>query len=98
MGNYLPLMTRMTRLGKFWVILEGYYKYVKVFAIYCSVINPSLLDRGQRQKTNVNFYFHTLRGGRRFYEGFKSFIKPFDSPQRSVRIKIYIIVCFNTNF
>ena len=34
MGNYLPLMTRMTRLGKFWVILEGYYKYVKVFAIY----------------------------------------------------------------
>ena len=92
MGNYLPLMTRMTRLGKFWVILEGYYKYV-------NVINPSLLDPGQRQNINVNFYFHTsLWDGRRFYEGLKSFIKPFDSPQRSVRIKIYIIVCFNTNF
>ena len=39
-------------------------------------INPSRPDPGEREKINLNFYFH------------KAFIKPFEAPQRSVKIKI----------
>ena len=40
-------------------------------------------------KIELNFYFHTsLWCLKRFYEGLKAFIKPFEVPQRSVKIKI----------
>ena len=53
-------------------------------------VNPSRLDPGRREKINLNFYFHTsLWCLKRFYEGLlKAFIKPFEAPQRSVKIKI----------
>ena len=52
-------------------------------------INPSRPNSGQREKIKLNFYFHTsLWYFKRFYEPFKAFIKPFEAPQRSVKIKI----------
>ena len=43
---------------------------------------------GRREKINLNFYFHTsLWCLKMFYESL-AFIKPFEAPQRSVKIKI----------
>ena len=52
--------------------------------------NPSHPDPGQREKINLNFYFHTsLWYLKRFYEGLKGLHKkPFEAPQKSVKIKI----------
>ena len=42
-------------------------------------------------KIELKFYFHTsLWCLKRFYEGLKAFIKPFEAPQRSVKIKILL--------
>ena len=62
-------------------------------------INPSRPDPGQKGKINLKFYFHTslwcLKG---FMEALKTFIKPFEGPQRSVKIKISVNFYFNTTF
>ena len=43
-------------------------------------------------KIKWNFYFHTSTWClKRFYEVFKTFIKPFETPQRNVKIKILLI-------
>ena len=51
--------------------------------------NPPHPDPGRREKINLNFYFNTslwcLKG---FMKGFMAFIKPFETPQRNVKIKI----------
>ena len=48
---------------------------------------PSRPNPGRREKINLNFYFHTsLWCLKRFYEDLKAFIKPFEAPQRSVKI------------
>ena len=61
-------------------------------------INPSRTDPGRREKINITFYFHTsLRCLKRFNKALKAFIKPFEAPQRSVKIKINLIY-FNTTF
>ena len=40
-------------------------------------------------KFELNFYFHTSFWClKRFYEGLKAFIKPFEVQQRSVKIKV----------
>ena len=43
----------------------------------------------RREKNELNFYFYTslccLKG---FMKALKAFIKPFEAPQRSVKIKI----------
>ena len=49
---------------------------------------PCLSESYIKIKINLNFYFHTLWCLKRFYEGLKAFIKPFETPQRSVKIKI----------
>ena len=46
-------------------------------------INPSRPDHGQREKNNLNFYFHTSL----WCTLLKAFIKPFEALQRSVKIK-----------
>ena len=52
-------------------------------------INPSRPDPGQREKNNLNFYFHSfLWCLKRFLKVFKAFIKPFEAPQISVKINI----------
>ena len=44
-----------------------------------------------KRKINVNFCFHTsLWFIKRIYEGLKAFIKPFEAPQRSAKVKIYV--------
>ena len=44
-------------------------------------VNPSRPDPGRREKINLNFYFHTsLRCLK------KAFERPFEVPQRSVKI------------
>ena len=53
-----------------------------------STLNPSRPDPGRREKVNLNFYFHTsLWWLKRFYEG----LKPFEAPQRSVKVKFKLI-------
>ena len=44
-------------------------------------VDPSRPDPGQREKIKLHFRFHTLCC-------LKAFIKPFEAPQRSVKIKI----------
>ena len=40
-------------------------------------------------KIRLNFYFHTSFGASKgFMKALKAFIKPFEAPQRSVKIKI----------
>ena len=54
-------------------------------------LNPSRPDRGRKEKINLNFYFQTSCGASKgFYEGLKVFIKPFEVPQRSVKIEILV--------
>ena len=49
--------------------------------------NPSRPDPGQREKIDLNFYFHTsLYASKGFMKALKAFIKPFEAPQRSVKI------------
>ena len=51
------------------------------------------------KKIKLNFYFHnSLWCLKRFYQGLKVFIKPFEGPQRSVKIKIELNFYFNTAF
>ena len=53
------------------------------------IINPSCPGPGQREKINLNFYFTLLCGASQgFMKAFKAFIKPFEAPQRSVKIKV----------
>ena len=52
-------------------------------------ITPFRPVPGQREKINLNFYFHTsFRCLKRFYE--KKGLKPFEASQRSVKIKILV--------
>ena len=63
--------------------------------------NPSRPDPEEirREKINLNFYFHTsLLCLKRFYEGLKAFIKPFEAPQKCVKIKISVNFYFTRNF
>ena len=54
-----------------------------------SKLNPSHPNPGQREKINLNFYFHTsLRYSNGFMKALKAFINPFEPPQRSVKIII----------
>ena len=63
------------------------YKILKIQQI--NNINPSRPNPRQREKINLNFYFHTsLWCLKRFYERLKGLIKRFEAPQRSVKIKI----------
>ena len=55
----------------------------------CGILNLSRPNHGRTEKVKSNFYFHTsLRCLKRFDKGFKTFIKPFEAPQRSVKTKI----------
>ena len=59
--------------------------------VYLSLPVPCISESCIKIKTNLNFYFHTsLWCLKKFYEGFKS-LKPFEAPQKSVKIKIKLI-------
>ena len=49
---------------------------------------PCISESCIKMKINLHFNFHTLWCLKRFYEAFKAFIKPFEAPQRIVKIKI----------
>ena len=59
-------------------------------------LNTSRPDPGRREKNNLNFHFHTCLWCLK--RPIKAFIKPFEAPQWSVKIKIYINFYFNTSF
>ena len=63
---------------------------------------PTRPNPGRREKIKLNFYFHTFsRCLKRFYEGLKVLHKPFEAPQRSVKIRIrlnFLNFYFNTTF
>ena len=50
--------------------------------------NPTRHNPGQRQKINLNFYFHPSLWCLKRYKAYKALIKPFESSQRSVKMKI----------
>ena len=51
-------------------------------------INPYRPDPGRREKINLNFYFTIACGDTKgFVKAFKAFKKPFETPQRNVKIK-----------
>ena len=53
--------------------------------------NPSRPNLGRREKIKLNFYFYTSLGWLKrkgFMKDLKAFMKPFEAPQRSVKIKI----------
>ena len=53
------------------------------------VFNPSYPDLGRTEKITYIFIFTLLCGAAKdFMKAFKAFIKPFEAPQRSVKIKI----------
>ena len=62
-------------------------------------VNPSRPNPGRIEKIKLNFYFHPSFGtSKGFMKTLKAFIKPFETPRRSVKIKIYLNFYFNTAF
>ena len=53
-------------------------------------VNPSRVNSGQREKFDLKIFIFTLLCGasKGFLKAFKAFIKPFEAPQKSVKIKI----------
>ena len=52
---------------------------------------PCIIESCIEIKIKLNFYFHTSLGASKsFRKAFKAFIKPFEAPQRSEKIKIWI--------
>ena len=58
--------------------------------------NPSRFDPGQQEKFNLNFIFKLLCGASKGF--MKALIKPFEAPQRSVKIKILSSFLFQYYF
>ena len=54
--------------------------------VHIHSVNSSRPDPGLREKINLNFIFTLLCSGSKGF--IKAFIKPFETPQRSVKIKI----------
>ena len=52
----------------------------------CMLPNPSRRNPGLREKIQLNFFLTLLCGASKGF--MKAFIKPFETPQRSVKIKI----------
>ena len=50
--------------------------------------NHSRLNPEQREKINLNFYFHNCDASKGFMKALKAFIKSFEAPQRSMKTKI----------
>ena len=69
-----------------WFLYEG---NTGIYWIKILRINPSRLDAGRREEINLNFIF-TLpcRASNVFMKALMAFIKPFEAPQRSVKMKI----------
>ena len=63
-------------------------------------VNPYRTNPRQREKINLNFHFDTFfcGGSKGFIKASKACIKPFEAPQGSVKIKIYVNFYFNTTF
>ena len=58
-------------------------------AINLHLYIPSRPSPGRREKNKLNFIFTPLCGASKsFIKAFKAFIKPFEAPQRSVKMKI----------
>ena len=56
-------------------------------------INPSRPDPGRREKITKILNFTLLCGASKsFMKAFKAFIKPFEAPQRSMKIKLIFIL------
>ena len=62
-------------------------------------LSPSCPNPRQREKIELNFYFHTsLWCLKRCYESVKGLLNLFEEPQRTVQIKILLNFHFNTTF
>ena len=63
-------------------------------------INPSCPSPEEKEKNNLKIFIFTLYCGASagFMKALKVFIKPFEAPQRNVKIKIYANFYFNTTF
>ena len=65
----------------------------------CKIVNLTRPDHGQREKINLNFYFHTsLWCHKGFMKALKAFIKPFEALHKSAEIAIEVNFYFNPTF
>ena len=61
----------------------------KILADFEICISVPLTQSRKKRKKKLNFYFTLLYGASKgFMKALKVFIKPFEAPQRSVKIKI----------
>ena len=61
----------------------------KILADFEICISVPLTQSRTKRKKKLNFYFTLLYGASKgFMKALKVFIKPFEAPQRSVKIKI----------
>ena len=63
-------------------------KNSRKFLLKFTSINPFRLDPGQREIINLNLYFHISLW---CLERSKAFIKPFEAPKKSVKMKIKFV-------
>ena len=58
--------------------------------VHIHSVNSSRPDPGLREKINLNFIFTLLcSGSKGFMKALKAFIKPFETPQRSVKKSLH---------
>ena len=87
----IALLSLLSRWCK-WLIDDSYYTF-------WALLKPSRPDPGLRDKINLNFYFQSA--SKVFMKALKNakknkiFIKSFEEPQRSVKIKILVNFYFN---
>ena len=80
--------------GTLW---EGFSRETETWChiICCNfqLINPSRPNLGRKEKIKLKFYFHTsFWSSKGFMKALKTFIKPFEAPQRSVIFRNAILI------
>ena len=100
MGNFTYFHQERAEAAKFitfifWAMLNQRNNHSVIV-----IFNPSHPNPGRREKISLKFLFSYFFVGpqKGFMKALKAFIKPFEAPQRSVKIKISIKFCFNINF
>ena len=67
-------------------------KRKKYHNVILTLSAPSISESCLNMKINLNFYFHTsLQCLKRFFKAFQAFIKSFEAPQGSVKIKFKLL-------
>ena len=71
---------------------------VSFLKLKLNCINPSRPNLGRKEKSQIFIFTFLCGASKGFMKALKAFIKPFEAPQRSVKIKISLNFYFNTAF